>query len=243
MQSSLTVGASGRPVSGTSLPSPEELARRIHNTIVAPEATLDDVKAFCEEARRYGFGAVVIQGCWTRQAKEFLKGSGVSLSVGVGFPMGGVTTEAKVAEVGETARLGADMFDYMPNIGFLKSGLEKEFKDEIAAVVRAAGGRPVRVMLEYSILDREQKVRAAKLSEEAGVAGVKNSSGWGRGGPATVEDIRILRASVTPKVHVKASGGIRDLDTALKLVEAGADYLGTRAGASIVDELRERRGD
>lgn len=222
------------------LPTVEEMAARIHNTLVAPEATLADLKAFCEEARKHRFGAVVIQGCWVSEAKDLLKGSGVKLSVGVGFPMGGVIIEAKLAEVRETARLGAEMFDYMPNIGFLKSGMDDRFREEIARIVREASGRPVRVMLEYSILDHEQKVKAAKLSEAAGVAGVKNSSGWGRGGPATVEDIRLLRSSVSPKVHVKASGGIRDLDNALRLVEAGADYLGTRAGVAILEELRER---
>ncbi|MDG6909353.1 MAG: deoxyribose-phosphate aldolase [Nitrososphaerota archaeon] len=222
------------------LPEPEDLAKKIHNTIVAPEATLAEVKAFCSEAATYGFGAVVIQGCWTSEAKEMLKGSGVRLSVGVGFPMGGVTAEAKLSEVRETAKAGAEMFDYMPNIGFLKSGLDDRFTDEIARVVRVAEGRPVRVMLEYAILNGEEKVRGAKLSEKAGVAGVKNSSGWGRGGPATVEDVRLLRASVSPRVHVKASGGIRDLDNALRLIDAGADYLGTRAGAAILDELQER---
>ncbi len=227
-------------MSSQRLPTAEQLARRIHNTIVAPEATMEEVRAFCEEAKKYGFGAVVVQGCWTQVAKKALSGSAVRLSVGVGFPMGGVTAEAKVAEVKQTSLLGAEMFDYMPNIGFLKSGLEAEFKEEIGTVVAAAEGRPVRVMLEYSILNHEEKVKAAKLSEQAGVAGVKNSSGWGRGGPATVEDIRLLRESVSPKVHVKASGGIRDLDNALRLIDAGADFLGTRAGAGIMDELRER---
>ena len=222
------------------LPRPDELAKRIHNTIVAPEATLEEVKAFCGEAKRYGFGAVVVQGCWTAEAKESLRGTDVKLSVGVGFPMGGVTAEAKLSEVRETSKQGADMFDYMPNIGFLKSGLDERFADEISRVVEAAEGRPVRVMLEYAVLKQDEKVRAAKLSEKAGVAGVKISSGWGRGGPATVEDIRLLRETVSPRVHVKASGGIRDLDNALRLVDAGADFLRTRAGAAIVDELRER---
>lgn len=222
------------------LPRTDELARRIHNTIVAPEATIDEVKLFCEQAKKYRFGAVVVQGCWTSVAKAALKGSGVGLSVGVGFPMGGATAESKLEEVKRTSLMGAEMFDYMPNIGLLKSGLEGEFTVEIAAVVKAAEGRPVRAMLEYSILSHDEKVKAAKLSEQAGVAGVKNSSGWGRGGPATVEDIRLLRESVSPRVHVKASGGIRDLDNAVKLIDAGADYLGTRAGAAIVDELRER---
>jgi len=220
--------------------SPEALALKVHNTLVAPEATLADLRGFCDEAKKYSFGAVVVQGCWTSQVKSFLAGSGVKLSVGVGFPMGGVTAEAKVAEVVQTAGLGADMFDYMPNIGFLKSGMDEEFKGEVAEVVNAAGGRPVRVMLEFAILNGAEKVRGARLCEAAGVAGVKNSSGWGRGGPATVEDIKLLRSSVSPKVHVKASGGIRDLDNALALIDAGADYLGTRSGAAIVDEARAR---
>jgi len=182
----------------------------------------------------------VIQGCWTKEVKELLRNSAMKVSVGVGYPMGGETTESKLTEIRNTAALGADMFDVMPNIGFLKSGMDGQFRDEIASMVKAASGRPVRVMLEYSILNPEEKVKAAVLSEEAGVAGVKNSSGWGRGGATTVEDIRLLRKSVGPKVYVKASGGIRNLDTALSLIDAGASYLGTRAGVAIIDELRER---
>lgn len=226
-------------MSQAGLPAPEEFAKRIHNTLVAPEATLGELVAFCREAKEYKFGAVVVQGCWVREAREAL-GDSVKLSVGVGFPMGGVTTEAKALEIRETAAQGADMFDVMPNIGFLKSGMHDRFRDDIAAMVRAADGRAVRVMLEFSVLDRDQKVRAARLSEEAGVAGVKNSSGWGRGGPATVDDIRLLRETVSRRVHVKASGGIRNLDTALAMVGAGADYLGTRAGVAIIEELKER---
>jgi len=222
------------------LPTVQELSSKINNTLVTPETTLEDLTKFVLESKTYGFGAVVIQGCWIREVKELLKASPVKVSVGVGYPMGGETTESKLTEIRNTAALGADLFDVMPNIGFLKSGMTRQFKDEIASMVKAAAGRPVRVMLEYSILNPEEKVEAAVLSEEAGVAGVKNSSGWGRGGPATVEDIRLLRKSVSPKVYVKASGGIRNLDTALALIDAGASYLGTRAGIGIVDELRER---
>ena len=222
------------------LPSVEELAAKINNTLVTPETTLEDLTRFVLESKGYGFGAVVIQGCWTKEVKELLKNSTMKISVGVGYPMGGERTESKITEIKQTAALGADMFDVMPNIGFLKSGMERQFKDEIASMVKAAAGRPVRVMLEYSILNPDQKVKAAVLSEEAGVAGVKNSSGWGRGGPATVEDIRLLRKTVSQKVYVKASGGIRDLDTSLALIDAGASYLGTRSGVAIIDELRER---
>ena len=234
-----------RPVPGvmqsSPLPNPESFSKRIHNTLVAPEATRSEVLAFCEDARTYGFGAVVVQGCWVKEARDTV-GASVHVSAGVGFPMGGVTTESKAFEIAETSKQGADMFDVMPNIGYLKSGMFDEFKDDIAAMVRAAKGRPVRVMLEFSVLDRGQKVMAARLSEESGVAGVKNSSGWGRGGPATVEDVKLLRETVSEKVHVKASGGIRNLDTAIAMVQAGADYLGTRAGVTIIDELRARVG-
>jgi deoxyribose-phosphate aldolase len=222
------------------LPTIEELSAKINNTLVTPETKLEDLTRFVLESRSYGFGVVVIQGCWVEEVRDLLKGSATKISVGVGYPMGGERTESKITEIKQTAALGADMFDVMPNIGFLKSGMERQFKDEIASMVRAASGRPVRVMLEYSILSPEEKVKAAVLSEKAGVAGVKNSSGWGRGGAATVEDIKILRKSVSPKVYVKASGGIRNLDTALSLIDAGAAYLGTRAGVAIIDELRER---
>ena len=222
------------------LPTVEELAAKINNTLVTPETTLEDLTRFVLESSKYGFGAVVIQGCWIREVKDLLKGSTTKVSVALGYPMGGERTESKLAGIRQSVALGADMFDVMPNIGYLKSGLERQFKDEIASMVREASGRPVRVMLEYSILNPEEKVRAAVLSEEAGVAGVKNSSGWGRGGPATVEDIRLLRRSVSPRVYVKATGGIRNLDTALSLIDAGASFLGTRAGVAIVDELRER---
>jgi len=223
------------------LPTADELSGKINNTLVSPETTLEDLTRFVLESKKYGFEAVVIQGCWTKEVKNLLSGSSMKISVGVGYPMGGERTESKVNEIKQTAALGADMFDVMPNIGFLKSGLTKQFRDEIASMVHAASGRPVRAMLEFSVLNPEEKVKAAVLSEEAGVAGVKNSSGWGRGGPATVEDIKLLRKSVSPKVYVKASGGIRNLDTALSLIDAGASYLGTRAGVAIIDELKERR--
>jgi deoxyribose-phosphate aldolase len=225
----------------SNLPTADELSSKINNTLVSPETTLEDLTRFVLESKKYGFEAVVIQGCWIKEVKELLRESSMKISVGVGYPMGGERTETKLNEIKQTVALGADMFDVMPNIGFLKSGMERQFKDEVASMVRAASGRPVRVMLEYSVLKPDEKVNAAVLSEEAGVAGVKNSSGWGRGGPATVEDIKLLRKSVSPKVYVKASGGIRNLDTALSLIDAGASYLGTRAGVAIIDELRERR--
>ncbi|MEM0117985.1 MAG: deoxyribose-phosphate aldolase [Conexivisphaerales archaeon] len=220
---------------------PSALALKIHNTLVLPEATKEDIRAFCLESAKYKFGAVVVQGCWTKYAKDLLNGSGVPVSVGVGFPMGGSTVESKLADIRKAIEMGADMFEYMPNLGFLRSGMDDEYLDEIRLVVHEAKGHPVRAMLELAILSPDEKIRAAKLAEKGGVAGVKNSSGWGRGGPATVEDIKLLRSAVSPSVHVKASGGIRDLSRALELLAAGADYLGTRSGVSIIEELKQRQ--
>jgi deoxyribose-phosphate aldolase len=220
--------------------SPEKLASMIHNTLVTPEATWKELREFTLKSAEYNFWAVVVQGCWAREVKELIRGSDIRLSVGVGFPMGGCSVESKKAEIEQAIAAGADMFDYMPNIGYLKSGLYDRFSGEMAEIVKAAQGRPVSAMLEFSVLNLDEKVRAAVLAQGAGIAVVKNSSGWGRGGPATVDDIKLLRSIVSNKTKVKASGGIRDLDTALKLIDAGADYLGTRSGVAIVDELKQR---
>ncbi len=218
----------------------EELASRINNTIVFPEATYSQVKNFCERSREYCFAAVVVQGCWVELARDVLKGSKTKVSVGIGFPMGGSTVESKMEEIRVTVSRGADMFEYMPNIGFLKSGFDQMYLDELKQAVREAGGRDVRVMLELSLLTRDEGLRAIRLCEKAGVAGIKNSSGWGKGGEATVEDIRFMRENASPKLYVKASGGIRDVDKALSLIRAGADFIGTRAGFEIVEQLKER---
>lgn len=227
-------------MSATMLPTVERLASSIHNTLVSPEATWKEIEEFALKSSQYGFYAVVVQGCWAEEVKELVRGKDIRMSVGVGFPMGGSSLESKKAEIEHAIEAGADMFDYMPNIGYLKSGMSDRFKGEMAEIVKAAQGRPVSAMLEFSLLTLDEKVRAALLAEEAGIAIVKNSSGWGRGGPATVDDIRLLRSAVSSKTKVKASGGIRDLDTALKLIDAGADFLGTRSGVAIIEELKQR---
>lgn len=216
----------------------EKLASRINNTIVYPEATKEEIISFCKRSEQYGFSAVVVQGCWVDLAKQILKGSKTKVSVGVAFPMGGSTIESKLEEIRVTRERGADMFEYMPNIGFLKSGLYEEFLEELRLANKEAKGRDVRVMLELSLLTQEEKLRAIKLCEKAGIAGIKNSSGWGRGGQATVEDIIFLRQNTDPRIYIKASGGIRDLQKTLELLKAGADYIGTRAGFDIVEQLK-----
>ncbi|MEM2832408.1 MAG: deoxyribose-phosphate aldolase, partial [Candidatus Caldarchaeum sp.] len=140
----------------------------------------------------------------------------------------------KAVEIREAIADGCEEIDFMINVGYLKSGMVDEFRRDVETVVEAADGRIVKAILETAILSEEEVRLAARICEEEGVNYVKNSSGWGKGGPATVEVVKLLRSSVSKRVGVKASGGIRDFATAVKLVEAGADLLGTSRGVQIV---------
>jgi deoxyribose-phosphate aldolase len=227
-------------LSAESLPSPETLASMIHNTLVNPEASWKELQEFVLKSADCGFWAVVVQGRWAREVKELVKGSDVRMSVGVGFPMGEGSMESKKAEIEQALAAGADLFDFVPNMSYLKSGMYDRFGMEMAEIVKAAEGRPVSAALEYPLLNLDEKVRAAMLAQEAGVMIVGNSSIWGRAEPAMVGDIMLLRSITSSRTKVKASGGVHDLDAALRLIGAGADFVGTGSGVSIIDELRRR---
>ena len=224
------------------LPSVKRLCSIIHSSFSPPGASWQEILSFATKSAEYGFRALAIQGCWAEDVKHVIKGQDVQLSVFVGYSLGGSTMEAKVIEVERGITAGADMFDYLPNLGYLRSGLYTRFREELAAVVRSAQGRPVIAALELPQLNIDERIRAALLAEQAGMAAVTNSSGWGTGGPATDEGIRFLRTTVSSKVQVKAAGGIRDLDTALRLIDDGASILGTWSGFQIIDELKQRIG-
>lgn len=211
-----------------------QLAQKIQNVLVRPDATRGEIVAFCQRSRELGFHAVVVLPCWVSLAKELVSGSCTRVSAGIGFPMGGDAPLVKVVAIRDALAAGADEFDVMPNIGWLKSGDHERFRQEIALMVEAAEGRPVKVMLEFGCLSEEEKRVAARLAEEGGASWVKNSSGWGAGGPAREEDIRLLRATVSPRVGVKASGGIRTREDVLRFLAAGADLIGTSAGFAIL---------
>jgi deoxyribose-phosphate aldolase len=222
------------------LPSEEAFRSKIDSVFSPPGASWQEVLQFATKSAQYGFRAISVQGCWAADVGQVIRGGNSLLSVFVGYSLGGASTESKVVEVERGIADGADMFEYLPNLGYLRSGLFSRFKGEMAAVVAAAQGRPVNVALELPQLNIDERIRAAGLAEEAGVSSVVNSSGWGTGGPATDEGIRFLRNMVGSKVKVKAVGGIKDLDTALRLIGEGADILGTWSGFQIVDELRQR---
>ncbi|MEM4416741.1 MAG: deoxyribose-phosphate aldolase [Nitrososphaerota archaeon] len=214
--------------------SVEQLASKIQHTNVAPEATVKDIEKLCRECVEYGFNAAVVNPIWVSHALRLLKGSGVKVSAALNFPIGASTTLSKVVEIRNLAAYGCDELDFMINLGYLKSGMLEEFRRDVEMVVEAAEGMVVKAILETAVLTEEELGTAARICEEAGVHYIKNSSGWGRGGPATVEIIKLMRSLVSPKVGIKASGGIRDRTTAEALLDAGADLLGTSRGVQIV---------
>ena len=199
-----------------------ELAKKIQYTNVRAEATRSEIRQHCETALEYGFQGVMIQPCWVTLAQEILKSSSLVVASAIAYPMGGDTTEMKVRAAREIVRLGVDEFDFLPNIGYLRSGMLGEFEGEIRQVVKAAGGRPVKSMSEFGFLTREQRIDCITLAERAGVAYVKNSSGIGPGGsPAAPKDIRFIKEHLSGTAKIKASGGIKSYSQAVSLLQAG----------------------
>jgi deoxyribose-phosphate aldolase len=213
--------------------SSRELAPLIDHTLLKPDATYEELRKLCDEAKRYQFATVCVNSANVSTAARMLAGSEVKPIAVVGFPLGAAVTSAKVFETREAVRCGAAEIDMVINIGALKSRDYKSVMDDIAAVVKAAGRAPVKVIIETAQLDQNQKIIACALAKSAGAAFVKTSTGFGGGG-ATVEDIALMRAVVGEDVGVKASGGVRTAEDAMKLVKAGANRIGASASVAIV---------
>jgi deoxyribose-phosphate aldolase len=213
--------------------SPADLAARIQHTLIRIDATQDEVEQHCRECLEYGFDAAMVAGNWLPVARRVIAGSAVKLASAIDFPTGAMTTAGKMAEARELVALGAVELDVAANIGWLRSGLEAKFRDDLAAVVQAAHPATVKVMLELPLLTPAQRDRAVDLAVEAGVAYVKNASSSAVE-VATPESIRYLRSRAPSRVGVKASGGIKAFDQAVGLLDAGADLLGSSAGVAIV---------
>ncbi|WP_447972636.1 deoxyribose-phosphate aldolase [Nitrospira sp. Kam-Ns4a] len=219
---------------------PRSLAERIDHTVLRPDATRGDVRRLCEEAVQYGFGAVFVPPCFLEEEVAALRDRPIRVGVPVGFPLGSQRTRAKVCEAVEACERGAVELDMVLNIGRLKSGEYEAVEADIAEVVRATPGVGHKVILETCYLTQEEKVTACRLAVNAGADYVKTSSGFGPGG-ATVTDVRLLAETVAGQARVKASGGIRDLKTAVALLDAGADRLGTSASLAIMAECLAAR--
>ncbi|GIE47516.1 deoxyribose-phosphate aldolase [Amorphoplanes nipponensis] len=225
------------------IPSVEQVAAMIDHSLLRPELTTAEVRHGCEVAARRRTASVCVRPGDVATAAAVLTGTGVLVGTVVGFPHGSTTTALKVAETRELIAAGAGEIDMVLAIGRLRGGETGYVLDDIAAVVAAAEGRCVKVILETAYLDAEQKVAGCRLAERAGARFVKTSTGFAPGG-ATAADIRLMRATVSPAVAVKASGGVRTLDTLLELAAAGATRFGATATEAILDDLAARhRGE
>jgi len=211
----------------------KNLARYIDHTLLKPEASLKDIERLCAEARSYNFYAVCVNGSWVTQARHFLDGSDVKAATVVGFPLGATDSDTKRFETEAAIDNGAQEIDVVINIGRLKDGDDGYVLRELRDVVEAAAERPVKVIIETCLLTNAEKIRACRIVLDAGAQFVKTSTGFSTGG-ATVADVKLLREIVGETFGVKAAGGIRDTQTALAMIEAGATRLGTSSGVVIV---------
>lgn len=216
------------------------LASMIDHTILKPEATQAELTKVCEEAIKYKFATVCVNSSNIPFVARMLKNSGVKPIAVVGFPLGAATSQAKAFEAKEAIRAGAEEIDMVINIGALKSKDYKTVYEDIKQVVEASKPYIVKVILETSNLDHDEKVIACALSKTAGAAFVKTSTGFASGG-ATVEDIMLMRKIVGEDMHVKASGGIRTKEDAEAMIKAGADRIGASASVAIVTGKKQTK--
>jgi deoxyribose-phosphate aldolase len=212
---------------------PADLAKLIDHTLLKPEATRDEVVKLCEEARKHRFASVCVNTTWVPLCKAMLADTGVMVCAVVGFPLGAMTPSAKAYEAREAVRQGAREIDMVINIGALKSRDYDTVFEDICRVVKSAAPAAVKVILETSALDTEQKIIGCTLAKLAGAAFVKTSTGFGKAG-ATVEDVELMRRVVGPDIGVKASGGVRTADDVIKMAQAGANRIGASASVAIV---------
>lgn len=208
-------------------------AKYIDHTLLAMNATEDQIRKLCDEAKEYHFYSVCVNSGYVPLAASLLKGCDVKVCSVVGFPLGAMLTSAKAFETEMAVKAGAQEIDMVINVGWLKSNDWQAVKNDIEAVFNACGDVPLKVILETYLLSKDEIVKVCNICKEIGVAFVKTSTGFSVSG-ATVEDVKLMRETVGDKMGVKASGGIRDRATAEKMVEAGATRLGASAGIAIV---------
>lgn len=210
-----------------------ELAQRIEHTLLKPEATVKDIMRLCDEAQKYHLYAVCVNPCYVPLAKHLLQGTEVKVVTVVGFPLGATFSSVKALEAKTAMEEHADEIDMVMNVSAFKTGDYAAVTEDIRRVVEAAAPCPVKVIIEATYLTPREKRTACRIIADGGAKFVKTSTGFGKGG-ATVEDVKLLREEADKYgLKVKAAGGIRDAETAKAMVEAGADRIGTSAGAAI----------
>ncbi|PIQ23616.1 deoxyribose-phosphate aldolase [bacterium (Candidatus Blackallbacteria) CG17_big_fil_post_rev_8_21_14_2_50_48_46] len=222
-------------------PVPADLAPLIDHTLLKAEATEAQVRQLCAEAKEYSFASVCVNPTWVSLCAQLLKGTPVKVCTVIGFPLGATDSQTKADETRHAVANGAQEIDMVINVGALKSGKEKLVEEDIRAVVQAASGNTVKVIFETALLSDSEKVIACQLSEKAGAHFVKTSTGFGPGG-ATEQDVALMRRTIRPDMEVKASGGIRDRETAIKMVQAGATRIGASASIAIATGTKASGG-
>lgn len=215
-----------------------EINKYIDHTVLKATATEKDIIELCKEAMQYNFFSVCVNSGYVSLAKNNLKGSSVKVCTVVGFPLGAMSTAAKVFEAKKALEDGAEEVDMVINIGELKSRNFKKVEEEIAAIKKAIGDKVLKVIIETCYLTREEIIEASELAVKAKADFVKTSTGFGNDG-ARLENIELMKTAVKGKTKIKASGGIKNLDTALSYIEAGVERIGTSSGVSIVKELNK----
>ena len=207
--------------------------KMIDHTVLKADTPLETVKRICDEAREYGFASVCINPCHVAYCADYLKDSDVNVCTVIGFPLGANTSAVKAFETKDAIANGADEIDMVMNIGALKDKNYDLVRDDVKAVVEAANGTLVKVILETCLLTEDEIKKACELCVEAKADYVKTSTGFSTRG-ATIEDVRIMKEAVHGKAKVKAAGGVRTPEDMVKIVAAGADRIGTSAGCSLV---------
>ncbi len=210
-----------------------QLNQYIDHTLLKANATVEDIKNLCTQAKKYNFYAVCVSSYYVALADSELMHTDVKVASVVGFPLGSMTTRVKVFEAKQCIDQGADEIDMVLNIGLLKSGYHKIVEDEIRSIKKVIGDKVLKVIFENCYLTDEEKKIACKLSLNAGADYIKTSTGFGTGG-ATLEDVQLMKNEVGDQLKIKASGGIRDIETARKYIDLGVSRIGTSSGIAIV---------
>lgn len=218
-----------------------QLSRYIDHTLLKPDAQIEQITKLCQEARDHSFFSVCVNTSYVKTCADLLRGSEVKVCCVVGFPLGAMDTVSKSFETKTAIANGAQEIDMVIQIGALKDHRLDYVRDDIKAVVQAAQGHTVKVIIETSLLSDEEKTLACKAALEAGAHFVKTSTGFGGGG-ATVTDVKLMKSVVGTHMEVKASGGIKDIQSAMALIEAGATRLGTSSGVALVQGQKIQGG-
>ncbi len=205
----------------------------IDHTLLKPTATIDDIIKLCKEAKEYEFFSVCVNSCYVKLAKKQLKKSKVKVCSVIGFPLGAMSTKAKVCEAEQALKDGADEIDMVINVGLLKSNDLKKVYRDIKSVKKVMPKNTLKVILETCYLDKEEILKVSTLALKAKADFIKTSTGFGTGG-ATIEDVKLMKSVAGNKMKIKASGGVRDTETAQEYIDLGVERLGTSSGISIV---------